>query len=1079
MKKKRLLIVALTVALISCLTLAVTQFSVKAEAETISSIENKANGIEFIKGAQLRVDEEDDGITSARFEAVIDSELYNSLISGGAYVSGAEMGFSIVPEFAFEDFAKSTGFTDYFEFFASLGNEKAQISSVIKPSEIYPYKKLEAQNGEATYTKYIVRAVITLKEEHYSWKYRAFVYYVLDGKTYYSDLSEARSVVCVSDAVLGSEEYKANLTDTQIAKIEKITAKHDYVIGHIIDEKGACTVCGEKTQLSFDSIEEFSAVTSLPKLIESVTIDLTGKTVDLTKSPVIGNEKIADNYSVKKLSELSEEEKSLIVEERTGSNDVILNTAKKSFTLTVKNGTMVGIDVSSLSDSNVGFVVKVPDGCDVLLENVTFNKAINVSAGWNESFASTVRVHKRKNFTFKNCKFESAALIRDGHFAAENLTFDGCSFTLFENAKSDNERNPLWIQNIGKCNVTIKNCKFETVRPIKVIENDFVGATLTVINNEFTLSDDAKNKNVAIYFPDKGEGLGNVLIEGNTLSGGTALIAFRGGNITLSDGAKFEVNENELNGALLSVKWYKDTLYLPDFVTGRAVTENLVDLLDDKDAFAYGNSVNKDLVINGNGIIVKKWQDLWVSGKITVKNVVFAQGVTFNANADEAGVALEHCAFYACDYSRITADHKLNSGAGYCLDFETRGKNNLVYSVANSTMVGENDTSVYADFYETPKTRWKKRGHAVALDMAAGIQEATTLNYSLTVDNCVIDGMRGNAVQLYGANVGTIVIKDTKINSWGVNNGKTHDEKAVESAAIRGDYALSGDKTISIENVTFGLDEGGLLKHINVGEYEGNTDGAEKAGTYSVITAAGEDIAEKINAVASGANTIKAIINGGTVRLKDKTVKTGGKEVVLIGRKDAKYDATATAYASPDGSFSTANAIFKNMTIDFGIENYNGFVNASYLEFDDCTINGKMTYNGKGKAIFNNCKFYSKDYNLWLYEATSFVFKDCYFQSDIGKYLNGYRDQAPSAAIEFILENCTFKATDKADKKPVYIKSDGGAEWNVIVTNVTYQGKNSKTEGDKSFFYTLASNTFKSTTITIDGVVVVKDGKVV
>lgn len=197
-----------------------------------------------------------------------------------------------------------------------------------------------------------------------------------------------------------------------------------------------------------------------------------------------------------------------------------------------------------------------------------------------------------------------------------------------------------------------------------------------------------------------------------------------------------------------------------------------------------------------------------------------------------------------CDFSRITADRKDNSGAGYCLDFETRGKNNLVYSVANSTMVGENDTSVYADF-ELKENYYKKRGHAVALDMAAGIQEATTLNYSLTVDNCVIDGMRGNAVQLYGANVGAIVIKNTKINSWGVNCGTTHDGETVESAAIRGDYALSGDKTISIENVTFGLDEGGLLKHINVGEYEGNTDGAEKAGTYSVITAAGEDIAEK------------------------------------------------------------------------------------------------------------------------------------------------------------------------------------------------------------------------------------------
>ena len=167
------------------------------------------------------------------------------------------------------------------------------------------------------------------------------------------------------------------------------------------------------------------------------------------------------------------------------------------------------------------------------------------------------------------------------------------------------------------------------------------------------------------------------------------------------------------------------------------------------------------------------------------------------------------------------------------------------------------------------------------------------------------------------------------------------------------------------------------------------------------------------------------------------------------------------------------------MTIDFGVQTFNGFVNASCLEFDDCTINGMMTYNGKGKAVFNNCKFYSKDYNLWLYEATSFAFKDCYFQSDIGKYLNGYRQQAPSSAIEFVLENCVFEEKDTVNKKPVYIKNDAGAEWTVTVTNVTYQSKNSKTEGDKSFFYTLASNTFKSTTVTIDGEVVVKDGKAV
>lgn len=246
MSKKRLFIFALAVALTLSFTVVLTHITATAGEETLSAIKNEASGVGFLDGAQLRVDEEDDGITSVRFEAVIDKDRYNSLIQGGEYIDGAEMGFAIVPEFAFEDFNESTEYTDYFKYFESLGNTKDKISSVIKPSEIYPYKQVANADGTITYTKYIARAVITLKEEHYAWKYRAFVYYVLNGETYYSGLSVSRSVVCVAGAVLDNAEYRAKLTEKQIAKLEKITQTYDAESGHILGEDGKCEICGRE-----------------------------------------------------------------------------------------------------------------------------------------------------------------------------------------------------------------------------------------------------------------------------------------------------------------------------------------------------------------------------------------------------------------------------------------------------------------------------------------------------------------------------------------------------------------------------------------------------------------------------------------------------------------------------------------------------------------------------------------------------------------------------------------------------------------------------------------------------------------
>ncbi|MDD7157923.1 MAG: hypothetical protein PUH99_02870 [Firmicutes bacterium] len=95
---------------------------------------------------------------------------------------------------------------------------------------------------------------------------------------------------------------------------------------------------------------------------------------------------------------------------------------------------------------------------------------------------------------------------------------------------------------------------------------------------------------------------------------------------------------------------------------------------------------------------------------------------------------------------------------------------------------------------------------------------------------------------MYG-DKGNILIKDTKILSWGMNSSLEKDD-----AAIRGDYVVnSNSKKINLENVYFGMDEnenGNTAKkliYVNIGSYKGNTVGTAEgattpnrsAGTYS------------------------------------------------------------------------------------------------------------------------------------------------------------------------------------------------------------------------------------------------------
>lgn len=245
-----------------------------------------------------------------------------------------------------------------------------------------------------------------------------------------------------------------------------------------------------------------------------------------------------------------------------------------------------------------------------------------------------------------------------------------------------------------------------------------------------------------------------------------------------------------------------------------------------------------------NTVIINDWTDAWVNKELTIKNVMFGNGAVFNVNADGVTLNLEGCTFIACDPEKITVSHKTNSGWGMCLDLEIGAKrkegnvnyhyDNVTFNVKNCISLGESNASLDRDgvqYNGSALTGQKKsRGHGIALNAIAGGLNADGVK--LNIEGCEITGVRGNAIQLYGES-GDIVIKDTKINSWGMNNYTAKDD-----AAIRGDYVVGGKRTLTLTNVYFGLDEnndvanGKLIYHVNVGKYEGNTSTTRTAGTY-------------------------------------------------------------------------------------------------------------------------------------------------------------------------------------------------------------------------------------------------------
>ena len=329
------------------------------------------------------------------------------------------------------------------------------------------------------------------------------------------------------------------------------------------------------------TLAEFNALTEIREGVKTIYVDLGGKS--LQNGLTIGNANIADHYQYGEWGSDDAPDgyphKTSIDNYTTHDGDkvrYIYSTGKPSVNV-ILTGSVLG--ASDTGDFNAGAItLQVPDAANVTFEKVNFGAGQMAMSMWTEPNVASMTVpHRVASVTFDSCTF-NGNWIQNGAFGADEMVIKDSTFNIHENVGYKNNSNPVWIQNMGQCNVTIEGCTVNAVRPIKLWEGNASG-TVTIKNNSFNMDNfadatgDDVYKNVAVMFCGTKEQvkLGNVEITGDTVTGdATGFICFYNNSTqypTMADGSTFKLSGNTLNGVKESVLWKTATEWKPTYVT--------------------------------------------------------------------------------------------------------------------------------------------------------------------------------------------------------------------------------------------------------------------------------------------------------------------------------------------------------------------------------------------------------------------------------------------------------------------------------------------------------------------------------
>ena len=336
---------------------------------------------------------------------------------------------------------------------------------------------------------------------------------------------------------------------------------------------------------AYYTLADFNGLPAIPDGVKTIYVDLGGKS--LQNGLTIGNADIADHYQYTNWgSDVAPAGYPTKVgtDKRAsdGATRYIYSTGKPSVNV-ILTGSVLG--ASDTGNFNAGAItLQVPDAANVVFDKVTFGAGQMAMSMWTEPSVQSMTVpHRIASVTFNGCTF-NGNWIQNGAFGADEMVVKNCTFNKYENTaginsdgfNNKNNSNPIWIQNMGQCNVTIEGCTVNAVRPIKLWEGTASG-TVTIKNNIFNMSKcsidtNDTHKNIGVMFCGTKEQvkLGNVEITGNTVTGdATGFICFYNNSTqypTMADGSTFKLSGNTLNGVKESVLWKTATEWKPDYV---------------------------------------------------------------------------------------------------------------------------------------------------------------------------------------------------------------------------------------------------------------------------------------------------------------------------------------------------------------------------------------------------------------------------------------------------------------------------------------------------------------------------------
>ena len=183
------------------------------------------------------------------------------------------------------------------------------------------------------------------------------------------------------------------------------------------------------------------------------------------------------------------------------------------------------------------------------------------------------------------------------------------------------------------------------------------------------------------------------------------------------------------------------------------------------------------------------------------------------------------------------------------------------------------------------------------------------------------------------------------------------------------------------------------------------------------------------------AEAVASVEDGGTVVLPagEYTIPANakGKTLTITGTKDTKIKCIKDGEG--DYGLDGATVTFEGVTLEFGEQDYNGYVRAK-ATYIDCIINGRITL--YGESTFTNCTFQNMDgYNVWTWGSNA-TFENCTFNSG-GKSVLVYGSGTSTVTIN----NCTFNDSGVFEgKAAIETGSDYGESFTININSVTVNG---------------------------------------